>query len=168
MIIKPTWYASRVLVLAEAGWSLIACPCVYVYVCACGHQWSLGIILYELFVGQPPFYTTSIYSLINHIVKVTASPVFHTTVCTHFLTALWFGAEPGALPRAHFSKLPELSERPPAEGAFESTRQQQQQAEVHHAHSADGSPPVFHTAGRPKAVGVARVAQPPIRSGDGS
>ena len=33
-------------------------------------QWSLGIILYELFVGQPPFYTTSIYSLINHIVKV--------------------------------------------------------------------------------------------------
>lgn len=32
--------------------------------------WSLGVILYELFVGQPPFYTNSIYSLINHIVKV--------------------------------------------------------------------------------------------------
>lgn len=31
--------------------------------------WSLGIILYELYVGQPPFYTNSIYSLINHIVK---------------------------------------------------------------------------------------------------
>ena len=31
--------------------------------------WSLGIILYELFVGQPPFYTNSIYSLINHIIK---------------------------------------------------------------------------------------------------
>ena len=27
------------------------------------------MILYELFVGQPPFYTNSIYSLINHIVK---------------------------------------------------------------------------------------------------
>lgn len=31
--------------------------------------WSLGIILYELYVGQPPFFTNSIYSLINHIVK---------------------------------------------------------------------------------------------------
>lgn len=31
--------------------------------------WSLGIILYELFVGQPPFYTTSIYTLIHQIVK---------------------------------------------------------------------------------------------------
>ena len=31
-----------------------------------------GVILYELFVGTPPFYTNSIYSLIHHIVK---SPV---------------------------------------------------------------------------------------------
>jgi len=27
------------------------------------------VILYELFVGQPPFYTNSIYSLIHHIVR---------------------------------------------------------------------------------------------------
>ncbi len=27
------------------------------------------MILYELFVGQPPFYTTSIYSLIHQIVQ---------------------------------------------------------------------------------------------------
>ncbi|PNH01000.1 Serine/threonine-protein kinase TIO, partial [Tetrabaena socialis] len=31
--------------------------------------WSLGVILFELFNGTPPFYTNSIYSLIHHIVK---------------------------------------------------------------------------------------------------
>lgn len=31
--------------------------------------WSLGVIVYELWVGSPPFYTSSIYSLINLIVK---------------------------------------------------------------------------------------------------
>ncbi|XP_071603786.1 serine/threonine-protein kinase 36 isoform X1 [Heliangelus exortis] len=44
--------------------------------------WSMGCILYELFVGTPPFYTSSIFQLVSLIVKdpvkwpVAISPVF--------------------------------------------------------------------------------------------
>ncbi|KAF2987715.1 hypothetical protein EK904_001153, partial [Melospiza melodia maxima] len=44
--------------------------------------WSVGCILYELFVGTPPFYTNSIFQLVSLIIKdpvkwpVTMSPVF--------------------------------------------------------------------------------------------
>jgi serine/threonine protein kinase len=31
--------------------------------------WSLGVILFELFTGEPPFYTTSIYSLVKAIIQ---------------------------------------------------------------------------------------------------
>lgn len=35
-------------------------------------QWSLGVILFELVAGQPPFYTNSIVSLVKLIVQVRA------------------------------------------------------------------------------------------------
>ncbi|NXA83449.1 STK36 kinase, partial [Thryothorus ludovicianus] len=44
--------------------------------------WSVGCILYELFVGTPPFYTNSIFQLVSLIIKdpvkwpMTMSPVF--------------------------------------------------------------------------------------------
>lgn len=40
-------------------------PCHFMQV----DLWSLGVILYELFIGQPPFYTNSIYTLIKQIVR---------------------------------------------------------------------------------------------------
>lgn len=48
--------------------------------------WSLGVILYELFVGTPPFYTNSLYSLINLIIN---DPVkYPDSMSVHFKSFL--------------------------------------------------------------------------------
>ncbi len=60
--------------------------------------WSLGVILYELYVGQPPFYTNSIYSLISHIVK---DPVkFPTNISPEFKSFLKVRGSAQPVPRA--------------------------------------------------------------------
>jgi hypothetical protein len=38
----------------------------------CQVEFTVWLARYELFVGQPPFYTNSVYALIRHIVKVTS------------------------------------------------------------------------------------------------
>ena len=48
--------------------------------------WSLGVILYELFVGKPPFYTSSIYALIKQIVH--DSPVYPSSMSGPFKSFL--------------------------------------------------------------------------------
>nr|XP_043610740.1 serine/threonine-protein kinase TIO-like isoform X2 [Erigeron canadensis] len=48
--------------------------------------WSLGVILYELYVGQPPFYTERIYELVQRITK---APVkYPDTMSEHFRSFL--------------------------------------------------------------------------------
>ncbi len=69
--------------------------------------WSLGVILYELFVGQPPFYTNNIYSLINLIVK---DPVkYPDTMSNNFKSFL-----KGLLNKdpTHRMSWPDLAEHP--------------------------------------------------------
>lgn len=69
--------------------------------------WSLGVILYELLVGKPPFYTNSIYALINHIVRDPV--VFPSHVSRDFETLL-----SGLLQKDPHKRLswPELLEHP--------------------------------------------------------
>lgn len=74
--------------------------------------WSLGVILYELFAGKPPFYTTSIYALVKQIVR---EPVkLPTNTSPEFKSFL-----SGLLEKRPAQRLdwPQLLEHPFLEGA---------------------------------------------------
>ncbi|CEM00893.1 unnamed protein product [Vitrella brassicaformis CCMP3155] len=69
--------------------------------------WSLGVIVYELYVGKPPFYTQSLYSLIHMIVQnpvtypQTMSPTFRS-----FLDAILQKDPTNRLPTEQLAKHP--------------------------------------------------------------
>ena len=62
--------------------------------------WSLGVILYELYKGEPPFYTNSIYSLINHIMThpvnypKSMSSEFHSFLKVCVVATVWTSSDP--------------------------------------------------------------------------
>ena len=77
--------------------------------------WSMGVILYELFVGKPPFYTTSIYKLIKQIVN--ESPSYPSAMSKSFRDLLQGVLEKDPKKRLGWPELlahPFISEDDPA------------------------------------------------------
>lgn len=77
---------------------------------------SMCCIRYELFVGQPPFYTNSVYALVRHIIKVCFVVVLFGHVIVSlmlvnisFLNDEYYASGSGKISRQHEFKLPKFS-----------------------------------------------------------
>ncbi|CAM9140358.1 unnamed protein product, partial [Discosporangium mesarthrocarpum] len=99
--------------------------------------WSLGVILYELLVGQPPFYTNSIYSLINHIVK---DPILYPKDISPDLKSFLQGLLQKD-PRGRLT-WPKLLDHPFVRET-EVDRLRYQQEDAHYTHGGGVGPPRF-------------------------
>ena len=78
--------------------------------------WSLGIILYELYYGKPPFYTNSIYKLVKMIVKDHIKYPLQPKISKefqHFINGLLQKKPHKRFPIQHLHKHPFLNINPP-------------------------------------------------------
>lgn len=86
--------------------------------------WALGVILYELFVGDPPYYTDSIYRLVQLIVK---EPVRFPSSCPAEFRS-FLGRMLVKNPRGR-AMWPELLSHPFIDGAVRSLDEEDMQIE---------------------------------------
>lgn len=118
--------------------------------------WSLGVIIYELFVGTPPFYTNSIYTLIHLIVK---DPVkFPENMSPEFKSFLQ-----GLLNKAPNERLswPELLQHPFVRETDQEKKDRKTRQEFYNQWAAS----VHHSGGKQQMAEILEIEDIPSAAG---
>lgn len=121
--------------------------------------WSLGVIIYELFVGTPPFYTNSIYTLIHLIVK---DPVkFPENMTPEFKSFLQ-----GLLNKTPSERLswPELLQHPFVRETDQEKKDRKTRQELYNQWAAS----VHHSGGRQQMAEIFEIEEAPSHSSSGA